>query len=217
MGIEAGAARAREAKGPGADAPWPRTGLLLAGEPFTEAELQALGSRGAVVRLLPGVWATPAAAARSGVRAEALWVLGGPVLAAGWTAVGASAAGVLAGGAPPSRLHAAVPHFHRLPAGGCALPWTLTQSDVAAGPEGIAPAEADVLRIGPLRVTTAPRTVEDLLLSPDPDDARRAAGVIAAHGAAGLRDRLARRSRRSGVVVARRRLGALLGALDVPG
>lgn len=192
-------------------------GLILAGEPFTEAELQALGARGAVVRLLPGVWATPAAAARPGPRAAALWALGGPMLAAGWTAVGSSAAWVLAGGAPPERLHAAVPHFHRLPAGGCALPWSLTQSDVAAGPGGVAPAEEDVVRIGPLRVTGPQRTVEDLLLSPDPDAARRAALVIGVHGAAGLRERLGRRSGRAGVVAARRRLGALLAALDAPG
>ncbi len=58
---------------------------------------------------------------------------------------------------------------------------------------------------------------EDLLLSADPDAARRAAAVIGAHGAAGLRERLARRTRRAGVVAARRRLGALLAALDVPG
>lgn len=204
----------------GRHGPDPREGahaLVLAGEPFTPAELQALGARGVVVPLLPGVWATPADAGRPTTRAEALWVLGGPVLAAGWTTTGPSAAWVLAGGAAPSRLHAAVPHFHRLPAGGCPLPWTLTQSDVAAGPEGCAPAEADVLRLGPLRVTTPQRTVEDLLLSADPDSARRAAAVIAAHGAEGLRRRLSRRSGRSGVVAARRRLDALLDALGVEG
>lgn len=192
-------------------------GLILAGEPFTPAELQALGCRGVVVPLVPGVWARPEAARRPGVRAEALWMLGGPVLAGGWTAIGSSAAWVLTGGAVPERLHAAVPHFHRLPAGGSPLPWTLTQSDVAAGPDGRAPAEEDVLRIGPLRVTTPERTVEDLLLSPDPDAARTAAAVIAAHGAAGLRERLARHSRRSGVVAARRRLDVLLGALEAAG
>ena len=96
------------------------------------------------------------------------------------------------------------------------LPWTLTQSDVAADATGVAPAEHDVLRFGPVRVTTPARTVEDLLLSADPDAARRAAAVIGAHGAAGLRERLARRTRRAGVVAARRRLGALLAALDVP-
>ena len=109
-----------------------------------------------------------------------------------------------------------MPHFHRRPAGGGLLPWTLTQSDVAADATGVAPAEHDVLRFGPVRVTTPARTVEDLLLSADPDAARRAAAVIGAHGAAGLRERLARRTRRAGVVAARRRLGALLAALDVP-
>ena len=40
--------------------------------------------------------------------------------------------------------------------------------------------------------------------------------ALGAHGAAGLRERLARRTRRAGVVAARRRLAALLAALDVP-
>ena len=195
----------------------PTGALVLAGDPFTEPELQALGARGAVRPLLPGVWARPDAADDPAVRAAALWTLGGPLLAGGWTAIGPSAAWILAGGAAPGRLHAAVPHFHRRPAGGGLLPWTLTESDVAAGATGVAPAEQDVLRFGPVRVTTPARTVEDLLLSADPDAARRAAAVIGVHGAAGLRERLARRTRRAGVVAARRRLGALLAALNVPG
>ena len=104
----------------------PTGALVLAGDPFTEPELQALGARGAVRPLLPGVWARPDAADDPAVRAAALWTLGGPLLAAGWTAIGPSAAWILAGGAAPGRLHAAVPHFHRRPAGGGLLPWTLT-------------------------------------------------------------------------------------------
>lgn len=191
-------------------------GLILAGEPFTPAELQALGSRGVVVPLVPGVWARPEAARRPGVRAEALWMLGGPVLAGGWTAIGSSAAWVLTGGAVPERLHAAVPHFHRHPAGGPGVPFTLMESDVAAGPRGPAPAEADVRPVAGVRVTTPARTVEDLLLTGDPDHTRRAARLIARHGAAGLRERLARPSRRPGAVGARRRLAQLLEALEGP-
>ncbi|MBN6751810.1 hypothetical protein JRF66_11655, partial [Micrococcus luteus] len=40
----------------------PTGALVLAGDPFTEPELQALGARGAVRPLLPGVWARPDAA-----------------------------------------------------------------------------------------------------------------------------------------------------------
>ncbi|MBN6801503.1 hypothetical protein JRG50_06125, partial [Micrococcus luteus] len=64
----------------------PTGALVLAGDPFTEPELQALGARGAVRPLLPGVWARPDAADDPAVRAAALWTLGGPLLAAGWTA-----------------------------------------------------------------------------------------------------------------------------------
>ena len=81
----------------------PTGALVLAGDPFTEPELQALGARGAVRPLLPGVWARPDAADDPAVRAAALWTLGGPLLAAGWTAIGPSAAWILAGGAAPSQ------------------------------------------------------------------------------------------------------------------
>ena len=193
------------------------TDLVVAGEHFTDAELQALVHRGAIDRVLPGVYCRSRAARDAETRAAALWLLAGPVLAAGWTAVGPSAAWVLAGGPAPPRIHAAVAHYHRLPAGGTVLPWALVQSDVAAGPQGHAEAEADVMRIGPARVTTPARTVEDLLLTGDPDHARRAAHVMARHGTAGLTERLARPTRRAGVVAARARLAALLTALEAPG
>lgn len=189
-------------------------GLLPAGAHFTDAELQTLAHAGAVERLLPGVYCRAGRGALPQTRAAALWLLAGPMLAAGWTAVGPSAAWVLAGGPAPQRLHAAVGHYHRLPSGGCALPWALVQSDVAAGPSGVAPAEEDVVRVGPLRVTTAARTVEDLLLTADPDHARRAAHLMACHGTQGLTERLARPTRRAGVVAARARLAALLAALE---
>lgn len=191
-------------------------GLLLAGEVFTAAELRVLAAHGAVEEVLPGVFRAVEGPAGPDKRARALALLCAPVLAAGWTAIGPSAAWVHTGGAPPARLHAAVPHFHRHPAGGPGVPFTLMQSDVAAGPRGPAPAEADVRPVAGVRVTTPARTVEDLLLTGDPDHTRRAARLIARHGAAGLRERLARPSRRPGAVGARRRLAQLLEALEGP-
>lgn len=191
--------------------------LVVAGELFSDPELQALTRHGALERVLPGVYCPTGAARSAQTRAAALWLLAGPVLAAGWTAVGPSAAWVLAGGPAPDRLHASVPHYHRLPSGGTVLPWALVQSDVAAGPEGAAEAEEDVVRIGPLRVTSPGRTVEDLLLTADPDHVRRAAHVMARHGTAGLTERLARPTRRAGVVAARARLASLLAALESTG
>ena len=71
--------------------------------------------------------------------------------------------------------------------------------------------------VDPVRAARRPEAEKPLTpRGADPDAARRAAAVIGAHGAAGLRERLARRTRRAGVVAARRRLGALLAALDVP-
>ncbi|MGC5047816.1 hypothetical protein [Micrococcus porci] len=189
----------------------------LAGMTFTEPELRLLAARGTLEAVLPGVYRPVDVPSDPAGRAAALGLLGGPVLAAGWTAVGPSAAWVHVGGPAPHRLHAAVPHFHRLPAGGAAPAWRLVQSDVAAGPTGAAPAEEDVQVLEGVRVTVPARTVEDLLLTGDPDDARRAARVIAAHGAEGLRDRLDRPSRRPGSVGARRRLRMLLDALGADG
>lgn len=201
----------------GAPPTWSLTeGLLLAGECFTAAELRVLAARGAVEEVLPGVFRPADGPSRPAERARALGLLCAPVLAAGWTAIGPSAAWVHTGGTPPARVHVAVPHFHRRPAGGPGVPFTLVQSDVAASPEGLAPAEPDVRRVGGVRVTTPARTVEDLLLTGDPDDTRRAARLIARHGAAGLRERLARPSRRPGAVGARRRLAQLLEALEAP-
>lgn len=193
-----------------------RAALLQAGMLFTEPELQALAARGTVERLVPGVYRPSGAAAGPGDRAAALWLVAASVLAAGWTAVGPSAAWVHAGGPAPPRLHAAVAHFHRIPAGGT-LPWRLVQSDVAASADGPAAAEEDVVRVAGVRVTTPARTVEDLLLTGDPDDTRRAARLLAVTGTAGLAERLARPTRRPGAVGARRRLALLLSALEPAG
>ncbi|MDY6055484.1 hypothetical protein [Micrococcus sp.] len=190
------------------------TGLLTAGEHFTDGELAALASRGTLVALTPGVYATAEAATRPEARAVAVWTVAAPVLAPGWTALGPTAAWIHAGGAAPGRLHAAVAHFHRLPAGGAAQRWRLVETDVAASAHGPAAAEQDVVRIGPARVTSVPRTVEDLLLTGRGDDAARAAVLIARHGAADLPERLDRRRRRRGAVEARRRLAQILTALE---
>lgn len=188
---------------------WPE--VWAAGAEFADAELQALVSAGALHHLVGRVYTPADRPVDAGARAQALWLVAGPLLTAGWTAIGLTAAWVHAGGPLPRTLHIAVAHYHRPPPVRDHGPgWTFTQSDVAAVGDAPAPAEADVMRIGRVRVTGVGRTVEDLLLAEGVQEGRAAARLIARFGAHGLAERLAPPRRRPGIVRARRRLAELL-------
>lgn len=183
-----------------------------AGDRFADAELQALVSAGALHHLLGTVYAPADRPVDPPLRARAVWLLAGPFLTAGWTAMGLTAAWIHAGGPLPRALHVAVAHYHRPPPTSDRGPgWSFTQSDVGAVGGAPAPAEQDVTRYGPVRVTTVARTVEDLLLLPGPVPRQAAARLIARFGADGLTERLAAPRRRPGIVQARRSLAELLG------
>lgn len=186
--------------------------VWAAGAEFADAELQSLVSAGALHHLLGRVYAPADRPVDPALRAQAVWLVAGPVLTAGWTAMGLTAAWLHAGGPLPRMLHIAVAHYHRPPPARDHGPgWAFTQADVAAVGEAAAPAEQDVVRIGPVRVTTVGRTVEDLLLAEDAQKGRAAARLIARFGSDGLAERLAPPRRRPGIVRARRRLAELLG------
>jgi len=185
--------------------------VWAAGPEFADAELQALVSAGALHHLIGRVYTPADRPVDARARAEALWLVAGPLLTAGWTAMGLTAAWVHAGGPLPRTLHIAVAHYHRPPPARDHGPgWTFTQADVAAVGDAPATAEEDVARIGPVRVTGVGRTVEDLLLADGAQEGRAAARLIARFGADGLAERLAPPRRRPGIVRARRRLAELL-------
>lgn len=205
---------AAAASGPAPDRPsegTPPTEVWAAGAEFADAELQTLVSAGALHHLLGRVYAPADRPVDPRMRAEAVWLVAGPLLTAGWTAMGLTAAWLHAGGPLPRTLHVAVAHYHRPPPARDHGPgWTFTQADVAAVGGAPAPAEEDVVLIGPVRVTTVGRTVEDLLLADGAQEGRAAARLIARFGAEGLAERLAPPRRRPGIVRARRRLAELL-------
>lgn len=194
--------------------------LLVPGSPFTASELQLMGQTGMVRPLLGGLYRSAATPASPALRASAVLQIASPVLAGHWCAVGRTAAWVHVGGTAPTRLEAAVSHFHRPPALAVALPLVLRQLDVAAPAGHTAEGQEDVQILHGLRCTTPDRTLEDLLR----DSAVGSVDLALEHTVqrlAGhshpdaLRDRFERRRRLPGMLQARERLEALLERTSV--
>ncbi|SFV22384.1 hypothetical protein [Micrococcus terreus] len=189
--------------------------LLVPGSPFTAPELQLMAQTGMVRPLLGGLYRSAATPADAALRAAAVLQIAAPVLAGHWCAVGRTAAWVHVGGTAPTRLEAAVSHFHRPPALAVALPLVLRQLDVAAPAGHTAEAQEDVQILHGLRCTTPDRTLEDLLRDSADGSVdlalehtvQRLAGCT--HPAA-LRARFERRRRLPGMLQARERLEAVL-------
>ena len=189
--------------------------LMIAGSPFTAAELLAMESAGLVRPLLGGLYRASAQPLTLELRAEAVLTILGPVLAGRWCAIGRTASWVLLGGVAPPQLEAAVSHFHRRPSHAVAMPLSLRQLDVAAA-EGHEPdAAQDVVQLHGLRCTTVERTLEDLLRETatsalDVDHHHTVQSLAALCTPRSLRERFERRRRLPGMLLARERLEAVL-------
>ncbi|GER22194.1 hypothetical protein NCCP1664_06910 [Zafaria cholistanensis] len=192
---------------PGIRCPGHPPALFLPGQVFAAAELAAMALEGIVREVLPRAYAPTRTPEGPHLRAAAAGLLAGTRLRNG--AVGRlSAAWIHGCGPAPGRLEVLVPRFHRLPARADPLPVHLSEAKLDA---------EDIVRIGGVPVTSAPRTAVDVALSAAEPEALAVLSRLLGSPRLGctgpaVLDLLERQARRPGKARARERIERVLGA-----